>query len=103
MVMIEHLADQPADEDAELWLREVARDTVLSPQVSAEWIVINHQKALRVINGDLASTNSENIYVLYGQNTFAIRTNRSTPSYAIYQRMLSTLNFGPAGESTKHN
>jgi hypothetical protein len=99
MVTIEPLADKPADEDAEPWLKKVSRDTVLSPQISEEWIVLNHRKALRVINGNLNATSSENIYVLYGRKTFAIRTDRNTPSYATYQRMLSTLNFAPP----KHN
>ena len=52
--------------------------------ISEEWIVLDHRKALRVINGNLDATSSENIYVLYGQRTFAIRTDRNSPSYATY-------------------
>lgn len=93
MVMIEHLIDKPVEEDVEPWLKEVSRDTILSPLISEEWIVLDHKKALKVINGNLDSTKSENIYVLYGPKTFAIRTDRNTLSYATYQRMLSTFKF----------
>lgn len=44
-------------------------------------------------NGNLDSTSSENIYVLDGKKTFAIRASRNDPSYATYQRMLSTFKF----------
>jgi hypothetical protein len=103
MIMIEPLADKPADKEVEPWLKEVGRDTVLNAQISEQWIVLNHRKALKVINGNQDSTSSENIYLLYGQKTFAIRTSRNTPSYATYQRMLSTLNFAPSNEPSKHN
>lgn len=93
MIMIEHLIDKPVDEDVEPWLKEVSRDTVLNPQISEEWIVLDHRKALRVTNGNLDSTSSENIYVLDGKKTFAIRASRNDPSYATYQRMLSTFKF----------
>ena len=95
VVMIEHLADKPADKDDEQWLKEVSRDTVLNSQISEKWIVLDHQKALKVINGNAGSASSENIYVLYRQKTFAIRTSQGTSSYAICHRIISTFTLAP--------
>jgi hypothetical protein len=93
MIMIEHLIDKPVDEDVGPWLKEVSRDSVLNPQISEEWIVLDHRKALRVINGNPDSTSSENTYMLDGKKTFAIRASRNDPSYTTYRRILSTFKF----------
>ena len=93
LVMIEHLIDKPADQGAEEWLRNVSRTTVLNPKISEEWIILDHRRALKVLNLNSDSTRGEHIYVLCGQKTFAIRSDQNTPSYATYQRMLSTFKF----------
>jgi hypothetical protein len=90
LVMIEPLAEKPSGQDADSWLKEVSRDTVLNPRISEDWIVLGHRRALKVVNGNLNSSSSENIYVMNGGRTFAIRTSRDTPSYPTYLRMLST-------------
>jgi hypothetical protein len=93
-VMIEHLADKPVDQNVDNWLKEVARDTVLSPIATEEWVSIDGARALRVRNR-IPSGESENIYLLNGVRTFAIRfpADIRLGSYAIYQQMISTLRF----------
>lgn len=93
LVTVEHLIDKPVDEDAEQWLKNVSRTTVLNPRISEQWIILDHRKALKVTNRNPDSTCSEYIYVLNGQKTFAIRTDQNKPSYVTYQRMLSTFKF----------
>jgi len=93
LVMIEHLIDKPDNRSEEQWLDDIKRATNLSPQVSEDWITLAGVRALRVINRSVDSTESENIYLLPGSRTFAIRAGRNVPSYAVYQRMLSTFRF----------
>jgi hypothetical protein len=50
-------------------------------------------RALKAVNRNDDSTESEHLYVVKGSKTFAIRTGRNTPSYATYLRMLSTFRF----------
>jgi hypothetical protein len=89
MVMIEHLVDQPANQTVDAWLHDVARTTVANPQVSEEWTSVGGTKALKVVNRNPDSTESENIYVVRGSRTFAIRM----PSNALCQQILSTFRF----------
>jgi len=87
--MIEHLVDQPANQTVDAWLHDVARTTVANPQVSEEWTSVGGTKALKVVNRNPDSTESENIYVVRGSRTFAIRM----PSNALCQQILSTFRF----------
>ena len=91
-IMIAHLIDKPPDQTVEQWLHDV-KMMVFIPLVSEEWIFLNGTRALKVINRRADSTEIEYIYIVHGSKTFAISTNRNTPSYPLYQRMLSTLRF----------
>jgi hypothetical protein len=93
MIMIEHLMDKPADQSVEQWLDDVEATTDLNPRVSEEWITLNGKRALKVINRHHDSTESENLYIVHGSLTFAVRTERNTPSYRVYQQILATLRF----------
>jgi hypothetical protein len=85
MIMIERLADKPRDKAIEVWLHEVAKDTVLTPIRGEEWITLGGSKALKVVN-----EGSENIYALHGSLTIAIRYDR--PTQAV-NRIISTFKF----------
>ena len=41
MIMIEPLADKPADRTVEQWLEDVGATTVLVPRLSQDWIVLD--------------------------------------------------------------
>jgi hypothetical protein len=90
---VERLRDKPPDQNVEQWLDDVKKATVLNPLVSEEWIFLNGERALKAINRNPDSTESEHIYVVHGSKTFAIRADRSTPFYPVYQRMLATFRF----------
>lgn len=92
VIMIERLKNAPQGQSQEQWLREVAAATNLNPSVSEDWIsLVGASRALRVVNRNSDSTESENIYVLYGSKTIAIRFGKDGPSYSLFTRMLSTL------------
>lgn len=91
--MIEHLADKPPDQNAEQWLNSIKTATNLNPPVSEDWILIDGTRSLKVINRNPDSSESENVYTVRGSQTFAIRAKLNTPSYALYEKMLSTLKF----------
>ncbi|HEY1758816.1 MAG TPA: hypothetical protein VGG72_25815 [Bryobacteraceae bacterium] len=91
--MTEPLADKPAGQTVDEWLNHVKTTTVLNPLVSQEWISLDGMRALKAVNRNDDSTESEHLYVVKGSKTFAIRTGRNTPSYATYLRMLSTFRF----------
>ena len=55
-----------------------------------EWISLNGTRALKVINRNADSTESENIYIVHGSKTFAIRADSSS---RLFQRMLSPFRF----------
>jgi len=93
LIMIEHLIDKPADQSVEQWLNDIKVTTNLNPRVSEEWISLDGTRALKVINRNRDSTESENIYVVHGSKTFAIHADRNTPSYQLYRQMLSTFRF----------
>lgn len=95
LVMIERLSDKPDRRDDERWLNGVAAVTVASPRLSQAWITLAGLRALKVVNQNPDSTESENVYVLYRSKTFAIRTSRGGPSYMAYEKMLSTFSFSP--------
>lgn len=93
LIMIEHLADKPPDQNAEQWLNSIKTATNLNPPVSEDWILIDGTRSLKVINRNPDSSESENVYTVRGSQTFAIRAKLNTPSYALYEKMLSTLKF----------
>lgn len=93
LIMIEHLIDKPSDRTLQQWLDDIKKTTNLNPIASEEWITVAGTRALKVINRNRDATESENIYIVHGSKTFAIRTERSTPSYKVYERMLSTFRF----------
>ena len=93
VIMIERLVDKPDNQTLEAWLDDIQRTTNLNAAISEQWITVGGKRALKVINRNRDSTTSENIYVVHGAKTFAIRTGRNTPSYAIYLRILSTFRF----------
>jgi len=70
--------------------------TNLNPEINEQWIALGGVKALKVITRSPDSKESENIYLIHGSKTFAIRAERNTASYAMYQRMLSTFQFTTA-------
>lgn len=92
-ITVDPLDDKPAATPADQWLAEVSRTTVDNPRASQEWITINGSRALRVINNNPDSTQSENIYLLKGVKTFAIRTNWGADSQQLLQRIISTFRF----------
>jgi hypothetical protein len=96
LIMIEHLADKPPIQTVEQWLNDVKAATVLDPIVREEWISLSGMRALKVINRPPESTKSENIYLVHGSKTFAIRAYPRRSSYPVYQRMLATFSLtGP--------
>ncbi len=90
LIMIEHLADKPPIQTVEQWLNDVKAATVLDPIVREEWISLSGMRALKVINRPPESTKSENIYLVHGSKTFAIRAYPHPSSYPVYQGMLAT-------------
>jgi hypothetical protein len=92
-VMIEHLIDKPVNRAIELWLNDVSVTTNLNPRISQEWVTLGGARALKVVNRSPDSKESENLYVLHGAKTFAVRTGRSSHSSQLYQRILSTFKF----------
>jgi hypothetical protein len=66
LIIVEHLIDKPSDQTVEQWLNDVKVTTVLNPIVSEEWISLNGTPALKVINRNADSSESENIYIRTG-------------------------------------
>jgi hypothetical protein len=93
-IMIERLADKPEDKAAEVWLHEVARDTVLSPIQKERWITVSGSKALKIVN-----ERSENIYVTKGSLTVAIRYDRAVRSAT---QIISTFKFDQSSQPDQH-
>jgi hypothetical protein len=91
--MIEPLADQPAGKTIEQWLEDVGSTTVLVPMVSQEWIVIDGIRSLKVINGARGAQQSENIYLVRGAKTFAIRSDANLRAHSDVQRIISSFHF----------
>src|SRR5881394_2797720 len=63
LIMIEHLIDKPADQSVEQWLNHVKATTNFNPRVSEEWISLDGTRALKIINRNSDSSESENIYI----------------------------------------
>jgi hypothetical protein len=93
--MIEPLAEKGAGESTQRWLSEVAHDTVLAPTRSEQWMFIDGEPALRVVNGTSDSESTENVYVVHGAKTFAIRLSgpHDARSRSVCQQVLSTFRF----------
>ena len=92
-IMVEPLADKPANQTVDQWLEDVSRGSILSPRVSEQWITLNSTRALRVINGDADSAQTQNIYMVNGSRTFAIRTAWQTDSQQLLQQIILTFRF----------
>lgn len=93
VVMIQHFKDKPSNQSVEQWLDHIKMATNLNPKVSEEWITLNGTRVLKVVTSNQDSTECENFYVVHSSKTFAIQIDRGTPSYQIYQQMLSTFKF----------
>ncbi|HWZ30814.1 MAG TPA: hypothetical protein VNX18_05755 [Bryobacteraceae bacterium] len=93
--MIEHLIDKPTDQSVDEWLKDVSRSTVLVPVATEEWVSLSGIRALKVRNGDRKSNESENIYVLNGSKTFAIRASdlNNAAFLRLYQQVIRTFRF----------
>jgi hypothetical protein len=91
--MIEHLIEKPSDRTLQQWLDDIKKTTNLNPIASEEWITVAATRALKAIDRNRDSTESENFYIVDGLKTFAIPTERNTASYKVYERMLSTFRF----------
>jgi hypothetical protein len=84
-ILIERLADKPSGKSVDVWLHEVAKDTVLAPIHNEQQIPLSGSKALKVAN-----EGSENIYVVRGSLTIALRYKH--PIRAV-TRVVSTFRF----------
>jgi len=87
LIMIERLADKPVNQGTDEWLDDVSRATVLNQRVGEEWMFVDGMRALKVRNRNPDSGESENIYLVNGSNTFAIRTSKGC---VICQQVIST-------------
>jgi len=93
IVMVDQFIDRPADQGIEQWLNDIKTTTNLNPKVSEEWVTFGQERALKVVTRNQDSTECETFYVVHGSKTFAVRIDRGTPSYHLYQLMLSTFRF----------
>jgi len=89
VLMIEPLADKPAGQNLDDWLHDVGRSTNLNPAVREEWTSLDGVRALKIVTRSPDNTESENIYVVKGTATFAVRTDVS-PALRL---MISTFKF----------
>lgn len=74
--MIERFADKPEAKVIEVWLHEVAKDTVLTPIRRGECMMLSGSKALKVINrrdGTRFNTSGEHTFVGQGHQTGTAR------------------------------
>jgi hypothetical protein len=97
VAMVEPLADKSPTLSAREWLSGVARGSILSPIISEEWTSIEGAPTLIVVNGGPDSDRSENVYVLRGAKTWAVRFPdiRDAGVRTLCRRMLSTFSFSP--------
>ena len=95
IALIEPLADKIVSQSSRQWLSDVARDTILSPILSKEWVSTPGALELVVVNGDSKSDKSENVYILHGVKTLAVRIPhvQDIGVRSISKRMLSTFKF----------
>src|SRR5437588_12565835 len=93
IVMIEPLADKPAQTPIDDWLSEVNRSVNASPEAKSEWVVLGREKALKAIHRHPDLSESETLYVVHHSKTFAIQADRHSPPYSTYQRLLSTFRY----------
>src|SRR5579871_661611 len=84
LMMIEHLIDKPKNQTVRQWLDEVKATANLNPRISEEWITLDGQPALKVITSNPDKTQSENIYVVYGDRTFYVSFERN-PSNTLFR------------------
>jgi len=89
VLMIEPLADQPADQNLDDWLRNVGRSTELNPVIREEWIALDGVRALKIVTRSPDNTESENIYLVKRTTTFALRADASPA----LRSMISTFKF----------
>ena len=98
-LMIERLADKPANKSLDEWLAEVKSADNRIPQIKEEKSTLNGLPALQVRyrNPSGNGYEMETVYVISNLKTFAISFQgkegssiESLGNYAIYRRMLST-------------
>jgi hypothetical protein len=103
-LMIEHLADKPADKSADEWLAYVKKTHNLNPQMKEEKFTLNSLPALRVRYRNPAGSGyeMETVYIVSNSKTFAMTFDgkpgasvESLRNYTIYLRMLSTFKTNP--------
>lgn len=94
-ILIESLIDKPVNQSVNEWLREVSHTTIADARVREEWIYLDGRHALKVTDRQPESSESENVYVLNGSRTLAIRlsSTHGAEFYSLYRQMLSTLRF----------
>jgi hypothetical protein len=93
LMMIQHLTDKPKNQTVRQWLDDLKSTANLNPRISEEWLTFDGQPALKVITSNPDATQSENLYIVYGDRTFYLSFERNTPSDAIFRQMLSTFRF----------
>jgi hypothetical protein len=100
-IMIERLADKPADQTVDKWLQESSHDTVANLRVNDEWIYLDGMPALKVKNRKPDSGESESVYIVNGSKTFAIRASstQTRSFYLLYRQMLSTFRFADTAKN----
>jgi hypothetical protein len=93
--MVDHLKDKPPAQNGDGWLRDMSRATVLVPIIDEAWISVAGERALRVRNGSNESNKSENVYILHGAKTFAIRSSPpDNPDFIkVYREMIESFRF----------
>ncbi len=92
MIMIDHFVDKPADQGIEQWLGDLKRTVNLNERVSEESVILDGEKALRVITRNLDATENETVYVVHDSKTFGIMIDRNS-NLELSRRIVSTFHF----------
>jgi hypothetical protein len=94
-ILIEPLADKPADQTIDRWLQEISAASVANPVASQEWIYLDGLLALKVDNKSPNGTASENVYVVNRLKTFALHgwPTETKPFALLFRQVLSTFRF----------
>jgi hypothetical protein len=94
-IIIEPLANKPSVQGVNEWLQETSSHTVAGAAINQEWIYLDGRSALKVMNRPSGLSGTENIYVVNGSRTFAIRISdtHNVSFYQLARQMLSTFRF----------